>query len=197
MSEAQQDHHDDDDGRVTSGLVLRTLHRVRQPEVQQIDAVNAGHQHDEETDEGHQHRDAGDPRCRVTVGNRLQCLHPVLGAAETRRKRFHDQRDDEHHRQRQRVSHDQLRQREARREAHGDEERGQRRNRREPDDVALVEIRDRGRLAGDQRPLGLGGQQNALDACDQLVEVHGRSPRLSLFGTRGFYVTSFSARTGR
>src|SRR6185436_16717938 len=154
---------------------------MRQAEVQQVDAIDAGRDRDQPADERHDRRDPGDPRCRDRVGNRLERLHFVFGAAESRRKRVEDQR------QRQRVLQDELGDREARRPTRQEEKREDRRNRGEPDDVALVQIRDCGGLAGDHRPLRLRGQQNALDACDQLVEVHGRSPRLSLFGPRGFY----------
>src|SRR4030095_11945213 len=95
--------------------------------------------------------------------------------------------DDVHHREPQCVTQDQLTEREPGEETHGEEERKDGRNRRQPDDVALVEIRDCGRLAGDHRPFGLRRQQDALDACDELVQVHGRSPRFRCLVTRGFY----------
>ena len=86
----QDDRADDHHGGVRDRLVFRALHQTRNPEVQQIQAVEGGEDgKDAEQRDDLQHR--GNPGRRVRVHRELQGLRAVLLTAEGRRQRVDDE----------------------------------------------------------------------------------------------------------
>ncbi len=181
--EIQHDHGDDRDCRVAGRLFLRTLHRVRQAEVEKVDAVDGTREGNHPADSRNDPCDARDPCCSGGVRNRLERLRAIFLSPECRRERIDNERHHEHADEREHVAHDHADQPSPDRRAHGPRERYRRADQahldearehgdgREHDDVVLVEIAHRGGLARDGRPFRFRLSQDRPYTGDKSVEV--------------------------
>ena len=180
---AQHDRDDHADRGVASGLVGRRLHRVRQAEIEQVDAVDAARDRDQPAKAWHDLADAGDPARGPRIGDGLQRLHRILLAAEVRRERVDDERHHVGHREAERIADDRAGNAGADADAIAEAERavsdqaaldeaGDRRDCGEDHDPVLVQVRHGRRLGRNDRPLGLRCQQDRLGARNQLVDIH-------------------------
>ena len=191
---AQYDRDDDADCGIASGLFGGRLHRRRQAEIQQVDAVDATCDRDQPAESRHDLANAGYPTRRVGVRDRLQCLDLAFLAAERRRQCIDDQRHHVSQRQTQRIHHDHRGDAGADRRAVMDaecavanqaalDETGNRGNRSQENDVVLVKIRHRRGLGCNHRPLGLRRHQDRFHPRDQVGHIHGPLRLLSMVVT--------------